>query len=236
MHEPTEAELLAEHLANRAKQEEAEEAKRAAAHREQIKVEDEKRRLERVKMSKHLHEVAKCLPNRLTVVTDDAFTLTIDGVDMRHSYDHLREQRTEISSWRSKPNGKLSWSVVDPYRHSRTGSGSIRTAFAQHKDGTFNYKEIAERLAYIADKKLAEGRAEAQRWANATDVAGLIKEVFPKMNVDGYQNVIAPSASPDKPVFFTFKIQGTFTVDQARSLAKHLRAAGISLHYSDTEK
>lgn len=233
--EPTEAELLAEHQAEKAKQEAAEAAKRDEEHYAYLKASGEKHRLERVAMSKHLHEVAKCLPNRLTVVTDDSFSLTIDGVDMTWSYDHIKEQYSQTSSWRSKPNGRKSWSVVDPYRHSM-GSNSIRTAFAQHKDGTFNYQEIANRLAAIADKKLAEAKMERQQRSNSKGVAALIKEVFPKMSENSYQNVIAPSSSPDKPVFFTFKIAGTMSIDQARSLASHLRAAGLTLHYSDTDK
>lgn len=71
----------------------------------------------------------------------------IDGWD-------IKEEHTQISSWRSKPNGKARFGY---------GYYGERKSYPQRKDGSFNYVDIAQQMIHGMDR--AHARAVKEQTA-----------------------------------------------------------------------
>lgn len=225
-----EAELLAEHQAEKAvaeaKAQAEQEAKWEADRIERDKVAEIARTARNKERSITLHKIAGAVVlrgtgNEAEVIEADG-KLLIDGVDTAYYLDFVQE-RSHQSSWRSTPNGKMRLTV---------GDYGDRVSFPQRKNGSHNYDEIARLLIGIAARKNAAAKAEDNRRGNKQTVAGLAAELFPN-DKNGYQDVVTASSDPQAPIRFSFKIDRAMSIEQARALAVAIRSAGIKLHYAD---
>lgn len=224
-HELTEAELLAEHEADKARKEAIEaaekEAKHEASRQRYLKAEAERREAwqKRTAFIINAVQVEAIKAGHVARLSDGK--LLIDEVDVQYVLD-ITEERTHLSSWRSKPTGKLRVTV---------GDYGNRVSYPQRKDGSFNYEAIANALCHYANGQNHKTKLEAQQKENASAAAALTNEFFPKAQYG--VDVISPSATPGKPVQLTVKFSGAYTAEQARDILLALRVHGIKLHYSE---
>ena len=214
---------LEEHLADKAAKEAEEkrlaDEKREAERVEYNRVEQQARVIVNRRHSVYLRRIeAQCL-GFVTDVNEDKATLTLNGVEVQNQIS-FNEDRTSISSWRSKPNGKTSIVI---------GDYGDRTRFPMHKDGSHNYVDIARLLTRYAEGKLIEARAQAQRAKNSPAVQALQQE----FNLPQYSGLVAQSSRASKDVHIDLtKLNTTgiwLSTDDARKFLLALRSYGIKL-------
>lgn len=89
---------------------------------------------------------AKWMPDDQDEMTgEETFEVTVLTTDFGDlSGWDVKEEHTNYSKWRSKPNGKQRFSV---------GFYGDRKSFPQRKDGSFNYEEIAQMLIRGLDRQ-----------------------------------------------------------------------------------
>lgn len=152
---------------------------------------------------------------------EDTNDIFIDGINCSTQLTFV-DERTSVSSWRSRPNGKLRLTV---------GTFGERKSYPQRKDGSFNYADIASTLRGCASRKAAADKAQLMRRNNAhiaTDIAG-------EFNLTQYSSLVVPSSAAPGNVTINFKEinSHTMTPDKARKVLQALRDLGIKLSYND---
>ena len=225
-----EAELLAEHEAEKAKTKALEDAKEEAERKARWEQEAKERREQNIQKSSHLRAIVKCIDRKHVCQIDEpSFKLHIDGVDVSYAYDFERIwSRGGRWGYGSRATGKMKFVIrLDGYGRSRE-----TYTFPQHKDGSFNYSGIASHLVDYANRRNVKRRLDQQQARNKSEAEAAAAEIFKGQDAI-YQDVINPSSSAEKPVFFKLKIEGAMTKEQAVKLAKALRSCGVKLHYSD---
>lgn len=219
--------FMDEHLADKAAA--AAEAQRIAAEKEEA---DRKERLAveqqaRLNVNRSRYAIRSAIVQAAIALgstastTEDEYKFLIDGIDCSF-WLHFVEERARISSWRSKPNGKLRLTV---------GDFGDRKSYPQKKDGTHNYYSIAVTLRGYAHRRLAEQKAQVNRVRNnqaATDIAN-------EFNLPQYHALVVPSAHVVGNVMIDFSKLNAHTMnpDKARKLLQALRDFGIKLSYND---
>lgn len=132
-------------------------------------------------------------------------------------YITFKDQYTQESAWRSRPNGKMSCTI---------GDYSDRKTFRELKDGTFNYYEMAREIFHRLQGAKAAYDAEQRRKANVEAVeqvrVNLVQEFRSYYGVQ-----LSSSATPDKPVRVKIDTTKEMTVQQAVDLLDFLRTHDI---------
>lgn len=193
--------------------------------------EQERRRLYWVKQdaeraAANAARVVRELPARKAIVAaveaphaaslnEETGEIVIDGVTVGYALD-FKEERTQISSWRSRPNGKTRITV---------GGYGDRRSFPQRKDGTHNYEEIASALVAYAVRKNAQATAQNVTEQNKE----LAKELCVELNVNDYWGTmqIKPSAQVVGKVAVKVDFHKTMSPAKARELHATLKALGV---------
>jgi len=201
----------------------AREAAESAAHQARLEAERKAHMAFRIKRDLPTYQgIANALQNKTVAgeVVFDAENLTITVKGIRVYFD-VSEERTSISTWRSRPNGKVRITV---------GDYGNKTSYPQRKDGTHNYGAIATTLLNDVEQKIVQGKADAARKANAAIVPTLRREYDFKYEYSG-QGIadvnVGPSSTVDKPVSLTFKYAGSVTVERAKEIMDALKALGL---------
>jgi hypothetical protein len=210
-----ETELLAEHNAAKEAARIVEEAKLEAEREQRRKLEQDERANANIKNSKHLHEIVKHIPKaRRWLIVESDFKLFIDGVDCSWNYEFRAEWTND--TWRSRPTGRHRFSL---------GDYGSRKSFPQRKDGTFNYKAIAEDLCYYADRQISKATIENTRKYNAACVAKMQHD----LGLEEYWGpmAISPSADEASPVFVKVKIERAMTPSETIALHTALKGLGL---------
>lgn len=153
--------------------------------------------------------------HHVATVNEETGELTIDGVTMGYWLE-FSEERTKVSSWKTRPNGKVRITV---------GQWGERRSFPQRKDGTHNYEEIASELVAYAAKRNAVDAASKLYEQNKP----LAKALREELGLSEYYGPmkIEPSSNKADRVAVKIEVNATMSPAKARETYAALKALGI---------
>lgn len=225
------ADVEAEAAAERAQLEANREARELQEQEERARARREAERLSRLRFNAQRRPHLVKIVEVMNTMPNDGFVATLQDADaegfgmqivMRGQKlgtdTSFSEEKTRISKWRSKGNGRLRCAV---------GDYGERQSFPQRKDGTFNYESIAITLRNLAYRRWARAKAEQAERDNKNAVMAVRKHVG--LKADGYSYNITASAVTEKPVNIKFSFDRSMTQEEAIKLADALKALGIIL-------
>jgi hypothetical protein len=129
-----------------------------------------------------------------------------------------KEQWTEVTRFRSKPNGKHTLHVGGYSRSEAVGS------FQTLKDGSMKYYEIAQTIARCVRAK--EGKAEHE--AAKARLSSVVAAVSEKVGHQAYRGLsLTATADPEKPVSVRIDCTRAMSQEDAESLLSILKGYGI---------
>jgi hypothetical protein len=149
---------------------------------------------------------------------DDRGRLSIDGVDVWYQVEvtEIWTKGHGMLGRGSKPTGQIRLVV---------GSYGDRVSFPPRKDGTHNYKRIAEIL--VAHAQTVNRKKQMSNQQSANEVVAKETREMLGMTQYGSAMSISASSSAERPLFVSFEIKRAMSCEEALALHAALKSLGL---------